>query len=242
MKPVEQAPREKAQETERHQKPLIYGLYDRPVSGEAIEVLSLDTIEREAPPHDFAPEEWQVVKRMIHTTADFGIADQIEFSADSVHAACHALRAGSSIFADSNMIRSGISLPRLRQACPAYSPESIRCHVADEDVAAAARKAGLPRSMFAVRKAQTSLHHGIALFGNAPVALLELNRMIIEDGIRPAFVIAMPVGFVHVTESKEEFVSLGIPYVAVRGRRGGSPLAVAALHALCGLASSGLKC
>ncbi|MGZ3595746.1 MAG: precorrin-8X methylmutase, partial [Syntrophales bacterium] len=82
------------------------------------------------------------------------------------------------------------------------------------------------------------LRGGIAVFGNAPVALLELNRMILEEDIHPAFVIAMPVGFVHVTESKEEIMSLDIPHIALTGRRGGSALAVSVIHALCSLAAS----
>jgi precorrin isomerase len=80
------------------------------------------------------------------------------------------------------------------------------------------------------------LQGGIAVFGNAPVALMELNRLIMEEAIKPAIVIAMPVGFVHVTESKEELMSLDVPYIAVAGRRGGSPLAVSTVHALCTLA------
>ncbi len=80
------------------------------------------------------------------------------------------------------------------------------------------------------------LQGGIAVFGNAPVALMELNRFIMEEGIKPAIVIAMPVGFVHVSESKEELMSLDVPYIAVAGRRGGSPLAVSTVHALCSLA------
>jgi precorrin-8X/cobalt-precorrin-8 methylmutase len=107
--------------------------------------------------------------------------------------------------------------------------------VADTDVAAEASAAGLPRSLYAVRKAKAMLDGGIVLFGNAPVALLELNRMVMEEGIRPALVIAMPVGFVHVVESKEELMKLDLPWIATAGRRGGSTLAVAALHALCEL-------
>jgi precorrin-8X/cobalt-precorrin-8 methylmutase len=87
-----------------------------------------------------------------------------------------------------------------------------------------------------VRKARRILHGGMAVFGNAPVALLELNRMMMEENLRPAFVVARPVGFVHVVESKEELMSLDIPYIAVAGRRGGSPLAVSVIHALCSLA------
>ncbi|HVN82459.1 MAG TPA: precorrin-8X methylmutase [Terriglobia bacterium] len=220
---------------------LIHALYDKPMSGEAIEARSLEIIEQEAPSRPFSHEQWQVVKRMLHTTADFGLVDHIRFSDDAIEAAVMALTGGCPILVDSNMIRAGISLARLRAACEKYSPESLICHVADEDVAAAAREAGLPRSLYAVRKARSGLDKGIAVFGNAPVALMELNRLISEEEIRPAFVIAMPVGFVHVTESKDEFMSLGVPYVAVAGRRGGSPLAVSALHALCGLAAEKRK-
>ena len=218
-------------------RPIIYDLYDEPMTGEAIEARSFEIIEREVPSRAFTAEQWQVVRRMLHTTADFGLLDQIRFSADAIVAARSALRAGVPIFVDSNMIRSGISLARLRRVCGKYNSESLICHVADDDVAAAARETGLPRSLYAVRKAKPSLQGGIAVFGNAPVALMELSRFIMEESIRPAFVIAMPVGFVHVTESKNEFMSLGVPYVAVAGRRGGSPLAVSALHALCTLAA-----
>jgi precorrin isomerase len=108
--------------------------------------------------------------------------------------------------------------------------------VADEDVVQQALETGLPRSLFAVRKARSILDKSIAVFGNAPVALMELSRLIVEEGVKPSLVIAMPVGFVHVVESKDELMSLKIPYIAIAGRRGGSPLAVATLHALCSLA------
>jgi precorrin isomerase len=134
------------------------------------------------------------------------------------------------------MIRSGLSQARLKKVCPAYQPESILCHVADADIAAKARQNSLPRSLFAVRKAANKLHGGIAVFGNAPVALLELNRLIVETGLRPALVIGMPVGFVHVVESKQELIAMDIPYITIEGRRGGSPLAVSVIHALCELA------
>ena len=100
-----------------------------------------------------------------------------------------------------------------------------------------ALREGLPRSLFAIRKARPQLDGGIVVFGNAPVALLELNRMIVEEGIRPALVIGMPVGFVHVVESTEELSTLGVPFIAIEGRRGGSTLAVATLHAICTLAA-----
>lgn len=214
-------------------QPLVRSLYASPLSGAEIEAQSLKIIEQEAPPSNFTPEEWQIVRRMIHTTGDFTIIDSVRFSPTSIPRAAAALREGRPIFVDSNMIRSGLSFPRLKAVNGEYGAERVVCHIADGDIAEEARAAGLPRSLFAVRKARGALQGGIAVFGNAPVALMELNRMIMEEGIRPAFVVAMPVGFVHVTESKEEFMSLGIPYIGTAGRRGGSPLAVSVIHALC---------
>ncbi|MDQ7783413.1 MAG: precorrin-8X methylmutase [Desulfomonilaceae bacterium] len=216
--------------------PLIHALYENPMSGRDIETRSFEIIDQETGSHRFPPEQWHVVRRMLHTTADLGLMDAVKFSDDAIDAAVVALRYGSPIYADSNMIRTGISISRLRQVCPVYDADRIVCFVADPEVAIEAREKGLPRSLFAVRKARSVLHGGIALFGNAPVALMELNRMIMEDGIRPALVVAMPVGFVHVTESKDELMSLNVPHVAITGRRGGSPIAVSVVHALCSVA------
>lgn len=218
-------------------KPLILAIYENPMGGEAIEARSFEIIDQEVQSGRFARDEWHVVRRMLHATADFGLIDVVRFSPDAIDAAVAALRKGRPIFVDSNMIRSGISLGRLRKVCPDYDLERLVCHVADEDVANQARASGLPRSVFAVRKAVGMLHGSIAVFGNAPLALMELNRLIVEVGVKPELVIAAPVGFVHVIESKEELMSLDVPYVAVAGRRGGSPLAVSVLHALCSLAT-----
>lgn len=214
---------------------MVHALYENPMSGEAIESRSFEIIDREGHSNRFSPDQWEVVRRILHTTADFGLVDFVRFSGDAIASAGDALKAGACIFTDSNMIRSGLSLARLRQVCPSYGPEHVVCHVADDDIAAQARESGLPRSLFAVRKAKSVLDRGIALFGNAPVALMELSRMIVEEGIRPSLVVAMPVGFVHVIESKEELMSLDVPHITIAGRRGGSPLAVSTLHALCSL-------
>ena len=217
--------------------PFIHQLLKRPMSGPEIESRSFEIIDSEASDRrGFSLEQWEIVRRMIHTTGDMNLAESVRFSPDAIESGIAALRHGSAIYADSNMIRSGLSLARLRSVNGDYSSERIACHVADADVAQEASLNGLPRSLFAIRKAQAQLDGGIAVFGNAPVALLELNRMIIEEGIRPALVIAMPVGFVHVVESKEELALLGVPFIGIEGRRGGSPLAVATLHALCTLA------
>ncbi len=218
--------------------PLIHELLRNPLSGPEIEARSFAVIDHELPGRNgFAPDTWEVVRRMIHTCADPSLADQIKFSLDAIEAGVNALRQGRAIYADSNMIRAGLSLARLRSANASYSSERIVCHVADPDVAKEAETRRLPRSLYAIRKAKTLLEGGIAVFGNAPVALLELNRMVLEENIRPALVIAMPVGFVHVVESKQELMSLGVPFIAVEGRRGGSALAVSVVHALCSIAA-----
>jgi precorrin-8X/cobalt-precorrin-8 methylmutase len=215
---------------------LMQAFLDAPMSGPEIEARSMEIIDREAPAHPFPPDEWQVIRRMIHTVGDFGIIEAVRFSPDAVGAGIRALRGCRSIFTDSNMIRTGISLTRLRDVCGFYRRESVICHVADEDVARKAKKSNLPRSLHAVQKAKPLLDGAIAVIGNAPIALMEINRMIIEEGLRPSLVVALPVGFVHVVESKEELMSLPVPFIATAGRRGGSPLAVSVIHALCGLA------
>jgi precorrin isomerase len=214
----------------------IHELMENPMSGSAIEERSFEIIDRELAGHDFPPDQWEVARRLAHTTADFNILADLRFSHDSMDSGIRALKRGAPIYTDSNMIRTGISLAKLRSVNPAYGEESLRCHVSDTDVVGLADTHGLPRSLYAVRKAKDILNGGIALFGNAPVALLEMNRMIKEEGVRPALVVGMPVGFVHVVESKEELMTLDAPYIVIAGRRGGSPLAVSVLHALGGLA------
>ncbi|MHB9038068.1 MAG: precorrin-8X methylmutase [Armatimonadota bacterium] len=217
--------------------PLIHRFFASPMSGPEIEAKSFEIIDAEAPAHGFLPDQWQLVRRMIHTVGDFSIMESIMFSHDAIDAGVEALNRMSPIYVDSNMIRSGLSMARLRSVNSDYGADCIHCHVADDDIADMARKQSMPRSLFAVRKARGILNGGIAVFGNAPVALLELNRLIVEEQIRPALVIGMPVGFVHVFESKQELISLDVPCIVLEGRRGGSPLAASALHALCSVAN-----
>jgi len=220
-----------------NKRPMVYDLYEKPMKPEEIEEASFATIDAEAGEHNFSPEEWIVVRRMIHTTADFSLMNDAVFSSDAIESASNALANVAPIYVDSNMIRSGISEARLKAVNSSYNKESdVTCHIADADVADECKKAGLPRSLFAVRKAKKIMDGGIAIFGNAPVALLELNKMILEEEVKPALIIGMPVGFIHVLESKQELASLGIPFIALKGRRGGSPIAVSVIHSLCAIA------
>jgi precorrin-8X/cobalt-precorrin-8 methylmutase len=214
---------------------LVRKLYANPLSGKEIEAKSFEAIDREAGSHGFGEKEWQVVRRMIHTSADFSIAGDVCFLEGALNAGATALSQGRAIYVDSNMMRAGISLARLREVSGRYGAESIICHVADPDVAAAANEAGLPRAIFAVRKAAPMIDGAVVCFGNSPAGLLELNRLIMEEDIRPALVIAMPVGFVHVEESKNELMGLRVPAIVLKGRRGGSALAVSVIHALCSI-------
>lgn len=212
---------------------LIHDLLANPLSGPDIEDRSMAIIDRLCPDHGFSPAEWLVAKRLVHTTGDPTIIRDLRFSPGWLAAGAAALRAGAAITSDARMVKSGLSLPRLRRLHAGYGPSHLHCHVDDPAVAAEAQAAGLPRSLFAVRAARAVLPGAICCFGNAPVGLMELSRLIAEEGVRPALVLAMPVGFVHVVESKDELMTLGVPYIAIVGRRGGSPLAVATIHALC---------
>lgn len=207
-----------------------------PLDGEEIERRSFERIDAEGIRGGFSAQEWILVRRLIHTTGDASLARSVRFRGRWVDDGVAALRRKALIYCDSSMIASGISVERLRQVNPAYSREDIVVRVAAPEVAALARSSSLPRSLFAVRSCASWLDGAIALFGNAPVGLAELLRMRLEDGIRPSWVCAMPVGFVHVMESKEEFLDSDLSGVAVAGLRGGSPLAVASLHALCSIA------
>ena len=203
------------------------------MSGPEIEQESFRRIEQEmgATPH-FSADERIIARRLIHTTADFSLVDNLWFSGDPLTAGLKALKEGAPIYSDSSMIRSGISQVKLRNMNPSYGPDHLHCYVADPEVAAKAKAQGIARSLAAINKARDLLPGAIVLIGNAPLALAGIVRMAVEEGIRPRLIIGMPVGFVHVVESKEMLMSTDIPHIVITGRRGGSPLAVATLHAI----------
>ncbi len=215
----------------------LLGKIDWEMSGAEIERESFLRIEREmGDTPQFSSSERIIARRLIHTTADFSLADNLWFSGEPIRAGLQALQAGAPLYCDSSMIRSGISQARLRQLNPEYGPEDIHCYVADPEVAAKAGKLGIARSLAALDKAREVLDGAIVLIGNAPLALAGIVRMVVEEHIRPRLIIGMPVGFVHVVESKEMLMATDIPHIVITGRRGGSPLAVATLHAImeCG--------
>ena len=195
------------------------------LSGEEIERESFRTIEAECDLHIKLPApEWRVVRRLIHTTADPRIADTLVFRHDAVASGLKALRSGAPIFCDSKMIRSGLSLARLRRLNPGYGPERLHCHIDDPDVLARAKAEGRTRALCSAEKARPLLDGAIVLIGNAPLALARIARYVLEESARPALVVGMPVGFVNVVESKALLARCAVPQIALEGRRGGSAL------------------
>lgn len=203
------------------------------LSGAQIEQESFRIIEEEYGPHATLPApEWRVARRLIHTTADPRIADALVFRHDAIALGLTALRAGAPVFCDSKMIRSGLSLERLQRQNPGYGPDRLHCYISDPDVIARAKAEGRTRALCAAEKARPLLDGAIVLIGNAPLALARIALFALEEGVRPALVIGMPVGFVNVVESKELLSRCAVPQIVLEGRRGGSALAVAALHAI----------
>ena len=176
------------------------------------------------------PENAAVVKRVIHTTADFDYAKNLRFTAGAVAAGIAALRSGTPIVTDTNMALAGITKPGL-----AKLGGSALCYMADPEVAQIAKETGTTRAVASMHRAAAEHPDAIFAVGNAPTALLTIADEI-ESGLRPALVIGVPVGFVNVVESKERLFSVceahGVPCIAAMGRKGGSTIAAAICNAL----------
>ena len=192
-----------------------------------IEDQSFDIIESEAGDHGFNALEWPVVRRMIHTSADFEYIRTVRFNKDAVQAGIQAIRSGCAIVTDTHMAREGIRKKEVSSfGC------QVSCLIKDPEVAAQALKNGTTRALAAVDMACETLGQGIYVVGNAPTALLRLIEHIRSGKVSPALVIGFPVGFVNAAESKDELMTLDIPYMTNKGRKGGSNIAAAVVNAL----------
>ena len=197
-----------------------------------IERTSMEIISRELEERGITvpPEQAAVVKRVIHTTADFDFAQTLRFSENAVALGVAALNKGTNIVTDTNMARAGVSRPSLTKL-----GGEVFCYMADEDVAQQAKTRGTTRAVAAMEKMAREQPGAIVAVGNAPTALLELAELM-EEGLRPTLVIAAPVGFVNVVESKkrilEACLARQVPIIAAMGRKGGSAVAAAICNAL----------
>jgi precorrin-8X/cobalt-precorrin-8 methylmutase len=202
------------------------------VQPDAIEAESFRIIDAEMGPHDFSVLEWPIVQRAIHATADFELGRSMVFHPRAVEAGLAALRKGAPVVADVQMIQAGISAAYLAEL-----GGRLHCYMADADVAERARAEGTTRAIQCMRKAAREAPGAVYAIGNAPTALLELVRLVEDGEADPALIVGVPVGFVSAAESKERLREQGLaPYITNRGRKGGTPVAVAITNALLRLA------
>ena len=192
-----------------------------------IEAKSFAIIDAEAGPHNFGPDEWKIVRRMIHTTADFEYMQMVRISNNAVAAGIKAIRNGCTVITDTNMAKTGI-----RKDLLAGFGSRCECLMADPQVAEQATERGVTRARVAVEKAAQIMENGIYVVGNAPTALLHLLDMINNKAANPALVVGLPVGFVNAAESKAALVETKIPYISNVGRKGGSNVAASVINAL----------
>ena len=203
------------------------------VKPQDIEAKSFEIIAAELAEMGIAldPEKDRIIRRAIHTSADFDYAHTLCFSDGAVSAAKDLIRSGADIVTDTNMALTGINKKRL-----AGYGGSVRCYMADEDVAAEAKERGITRASVSMeRAAADSMASGrktIFAIGNAPTALITLRELYDEGRFTPDFVIGVPVGFVNVVEAKELILETDIAYIINRGRKGGSNVAAAIVNAL----------
>ena len=191
-----------------------------------IENASMRSIETEIGEHSFSKEELLIVKRIIHTTADFEYKNLVEISKDAIEASKKVFKKSFTIYTDTNMALSGIN----KIALSKLNGKAI-CYVNLDEVHKVAKEKGITRSMAALEKACED-NVDIFVFGNAPTALFKLKELIKSGKANPSLIIAVPVGFVGAAESKENLDELNVPYIRVKGRKGGSTVAAAIVNAL----------
>ena len=192
-----------------------------------IERRSFEIIGAEMGDTAFSSDQMPVVKRVIHTTADFDYLQTLYFSPDAVQIGIRALKAGAHIVTDTQMAKSGVNKTILSSL-----GGQAHCFMSDEDVALLAKEQETTRAAVSMDKAAALSAPLIFAIGNAPTALFRIARLVEEGRLHPQLVIAVPVGFVNVVESKERIIGSGVPCIVARGRKGGSNVAAAICNAL----------
>ena len=201
-----------------------------------IEARSMEIIQSELGERTFPAEVLPVVKRVIHTTADFDYADNLIFSPGAVEKGVAAIKAGCTIVTDTQMARSGIN----KRVLEKFGGEAV-CFMSDPDVAAEAKARGVTRAAVSMERAAKLDRTLILALGNAPTALVRACELLEEGAMHPALIIGAPVGFVNVVESKELLLTEEVPYIVARGRKGGSNVAAAICNAMLYLASGNAR-
>ena len=205
-----------------------------------IEKRSFEIITQELGDRTFDPLEEPVIKRCIHTSADFDYADNLVFSPGAVRKALEAIRSGALIVTDTNMGKAGVS----KKTLASFGGE-VLCFMADPDVAEAAEREGTTRAVASMRKAAALSRETerplILAVGNAPTALVEICSLMDAGKLSPALVIGVPVGFVNVVAAKELLLERDVPSIVAKGRKGGSNIAAAICNAILYMARDGVK-
>lgn len=197
------------------------------VRPEEIEKRSMEIITQELGGRTWPEPEFSIVKRCIHTSADFDYADQLCFSKDAARLGVEALRRGAVIVTDTKMAWSGINKKKLME----YGGEAY-CYMTDEDVAKEAKQRECTRAAVCMERGAALDREVIFAVGNVPTALIRLYELIQEKKVSPALIIGAPVGFVNVVEAKELIMNAGVPYIVPRGRKGGSNIAATICNAM----------
>ena len=198
--------------------------------GQSIEDASMQMIEEEIGSHSYNEKEWPIVRRIIHSTADFDFANKnkIIFHKDAIKSGMNALKNGCSIVVDVNGVIGG-----LNKQNPKDFGNEIVCNISKPEIMELAKKEGKTRSQISMRAAQSDIDKGVVAIGNAPTALQEVIKMVREGIVKPALIIGIPVGFICASESKEELSKLEeVPFITNLGRKGGSSSASAIINAI----------
>jgi precorrin-8X/cobalt-precorrin-8 methylmutase len=194
---------------------------------EEIEKLSFQIIEQEIGTRNVADDHWPIIRRMIHTSADFEYKEMVRIHPCAVKTGMEAIRSGKKIITDTNMARVGIRKKELDRF-----GASTECYMNDPMIHRNAKATGVTRAKVAVDMAIENMRGGIYVVGNAPTALMRLVELIKEQKAQPALVIGLPVGFVNAAESKAALIELDHPYISNIGRKGGSNVAASVVNAL----------
>ena len=198
--------------------------------GQSIEDASMEMIEEEVGDHNYAEKEWPIVRRIIHSTADFDFVDKnkLIFHKDAIESGINALRSGCSIVVDVNGV-----IGLLNKQNPNDFGNKIVCKISDPQIMDLAKKENKTRSQISMRASKEDIDGGVVAVGNAPTALLEVIEMVREGIVKPALIIGIPVGFICASESKEELCKIeNVPFITNVGRKGGSSSAAAIINAL----------